>query len=136
MSARAIKVALAFVEAINAGSAARLGELMTEDHAFIDSDGAEYRGKSTMVPGWNDYFAMVSDYRIAVGETFASGRTVMMAGEAEGTFAQDGVLKPENRWKVQAAWRAVVAGEKIAVWQLYVNPEPMVNIFNRIKGAA
>jgi len=134
MVAKSVEVAMAFVEAVNAGSVARLGELMTEDHVFIDSDGAEYRGKSRMVPGWSEYFAMVPDYQIGVRETFATGGTVMMTGEAEGTFVQDGALKPENHWKVPAAWRAVVKGDKVAVWQLYVNPEPMANIFKRIRG--
>jgi hypothetical protein len=128
-----VSVARAFVEAVNAGSVVRLAALMTEDHVFVDSDGAEYRGKSRMVPGWGEYFAMVPDYKIIVRETFAASGTVMMAGEAEGTFAQAGVLKPENHWNVSAAWRAVVRDGKVAVWQLYVNPEPMANILKRIR---
>lgn len=135
MGVTSIDVAMAFVEAVNAGSADRLARLMTEGHVFIDSDGAEYRGKSRMVPGWRGYFAMVPDYKIMVKETFAAAGTVMMAGEAEGTFSQHGTLKPENHWKVPAAWRAVIEDDKVAVWQLYVNPEPMASILKRINGA-
>ena len=134
MDTKSVEVAKAFVEAVNAGSVGRLAALMTKDHTFIDSDGAEYRGKSKMSPGWGEYFAMVPDYRIMVRETFAAGETVMMAGEAEGTFAQDGLLRPENHWRVPAAWRAVVKDSKVAVWQLYVNPEPMAKILKRLKG--
>jgi ketosteroid isomerase-like protein len=128
-----VSVACAFIEAVNAGSVVRLGELMTEDHVFVDSDGAEYRGKSRMAPGWGEYLAMVPDYKIMVRETFAAGGKVMMTGEAEGTFVQDGLLKPENHWRVSAAWRAVVRDGKVAVWQLYVNPEPMEKILSRIR---
>ncbi len=128
-----VSVARAFVEAINAGSVVRLAALMTEDHVFVDSDGTENRGKSRMAPGWGDYFAMVPDYKINVRETFAAGGTVMLSGEAEGTFVQGGLLKPENHWRVPAAWRAVVRDGKVAVWQVYVNPEPMADILKRIR---
>lgn len=133
MNAKSIEAVLAFVEAVNAGSAVQLGEMMTEDHVFVDSDGTECRGKSKMVLGWGEYFAMVPDYKIAVREKFAAGATVIFAGEAEGTFVQDGLLKPENHWKVPAAWRAVVKGRRVAVWQVYVNPEPLSRILERVK---
>jgi ketosteroid isomerase-like protein len=131
---RSVEAAQAFVESVNMGSVDRLAELMTEDHVFIDSDGAECRGKSRMISGWADYFAMVPDYKITLRETLAEGGTVLMAGEAEGTFVQDGVLKPENHWKVPAAWRVVVKEDQVAVWQLYVNPGPMESILKRIGG--
>jgi ketosteroid isomerase-like protein len=134
MIGRPLQIALAFVEAINAGSAEALAGLMTEGHVFIDSDGTECRGKSSMTDGWRGYFDMVPDYRITVRETFTAGGTVMLAGEAEGTFVQDRALKPENHWRVPAAWRAVIEGDKVAVWQVYVNPEPMGRILGRIKG--
>ena len=134
MKSKSIEVALAFVDAVNAGSLERLAVLMTEEHVFIDSDGAECRGKTSMTAGWRGYFEMVPDYRITVRETFSSGMTVMLAGEAEGTFAQDRILKPENHWRVPAAWRAVIDGGKIALWQVYVNPEIMTNILKRLKG--
>ena len=134
MHSRSIEAALAFVNAINAGSVSRLSELMTEDHVFIDSDGAENRGKLNMTAGWRGYFEMVPDYRIIIKETFSSGGTVMLAGEAEGTFAQDRILRPENHWRVPAAWRAVIEGDKVALWQVYVNPEAMAIILKRVKG--
>ena len=134
MSTKSLEVAIAFVEAVNAGSVDRLAALIPEGHIFIDSDGAEYQGKSRMVLSWRDYFAMVPDYKIIVKGTFAAAGTIMIAGEAEGTFAQDASLKPENHWRVPAAWRAVIEDDKVAVWQVYVNPEPMECILKRIKG--
>ncbi len=134
MRSKSIEAALAFVDAINGGSVSRLSELMTEDHVFIDSDGAECRGKTSMTDGWRNYFDMVPDYRITIRETFSSGGAVMLAGEAEGTFVQDRILRPENHWRVPAAWRAVIEGDKVALWQVYVNPEVMTSIFKRLKG--
>jgi hypothetical protein len=134
MRSKPIEAALAFVEAINAGSLERLTALMTEDHVFFDSDGANCPGKLSMTDAWRNYFAMVPDYRITVTETFSSGGTVMLAGQAEGTFVQDRILRPENHWRVPAAWRAVIVGDKVALWQVYVNPEVMTKIFKRLKG--
>lgn len=87
-----------------------------------------------MTDAWLDYFTMIPDYRITVTETFSSAGTVMLAGGAEGTFVQDRILRPENHWRVPAAWRAVIVGDKVALWQVYVNPEVMTKIFKRLKG--
>ena len=86
-----------------------------------------------MYNGWLDYFSMVPDYRIEVIDTFCQGTMVVFLGMAEGTFSEAGKLKSENHWRVPAAWRAVISDDKISRWQLYVNPEPMFSIFNRIK---
>lgn len=129
-------VARAFVEAINARSPEGLAALMTEGHLFIDSDGTECRGRSAMTAAWRSYFDLVPDYRIGLGEVAAAGGTVLLAGHAEGTFVQGGVLKGENHWRVPAAWRAVIEGGRVAVWQVYVNPEPMTNALKRTRGVS
>lgn len=127
-----IETAYAFVEAINSGKTDRLSKLMTENHTFIDADGSEHPGKDEMRRGWAQYYAMVPDFRIHVKEAMSRGNMVALFGIAEGTFAQDGNLHPENHWVVPAAWRVVVENEKVAVWQLYVNPGPMMEILDRI----
>jgi len=129
------QVALAFVEAINSRDNARLSEWMTSGHVFVDSDGSEYAGRERMRAGWADYFAMVPDYRIEVHEVFDRADMVVMLGYAEGTFSQDGALKNENHWRVPAAWRAVVSGQEVALWQVYVNPEPMQRIMERMEAS-
>jgi ketosteroid isomerase-like protein len=126
------EVARAFVDAINSGSVETLSELMTPNHVFIDSDGSEIAGQDSMREGWANYLAMVPDYKIAVERTLVRGDIVVFLGIASGTFVQEGTLKPENHWTVPAAWRAVVENDKIAVWQLYVNPEPMRQIMERM----
>ena len=126
------EAAHAFVDAINSGDPDRMAGLMTENHTFIDSDGSAHPGREEMRVGWGQYFAMVPDFRIELTDTMSKGDVVALFGVAEGTFVQDGKLDRSNHWRVQAAWRVVVKGEKVAVWQLYVNPQTMVEIFNRI----
>jgi ketosteroid isomerase-like protein len=126
-------VAWSFVEAINAKRVDRLSELMTEDHSFIDCDGKAYAGRERMREGWMEYFAMVPDFYIEVEETLAREHTVAMFGTATGTFHRDGSLEAENHWAVPAAWRVVVDGGRVAVWQLYVNPEPMQDILKKME---
>jgi uncharacterized protein (TIGR02246 family) len=125
---------LAFVEAINAHDPERLTALMAEDHVFVDSDGTRQSGTDRLRQSWRGYFALVPDYRIHVEETLVQGPTVALFGEAEGTFAREGRLETEDHWRVPAAWRALVRGGKVAVWQVYVNPEPLMRLLNRVKG--
>jgi ketosteroid isomerase-like protein len=118
-------VVLAFVEAINTKQMDKLSALMSEDHRFIDSDGSETLGREQMSDAWRHYFEMVPDYRIEVREVLSRGDVVALLGVAEGTFAGPRGLDPKGRWSVPAAWRVVIENERVAVWQLYVNPEPM-----------
>jgi ketosteroid isomerase-like protein len=126
------EVAELFVAAINAGDLDRLTALMTEDHTFIDADGQEYSGRERMHDGWEEYFSMVPDYHIEIQETYSRGDRVIFTGIADGTFSENGDLRSENYWSVPVALRAVTRGEQVAVWQLYVNPEPMRKILDRI----
>jgi len=128
-----IETVHAFVDAINSGNPDHLAELMTENHIFIDSDGSEHPGREKMRRGWSEYFSMVPDFRIEVKETLAKDDTVVLLGVAEGTFVQDGEIKADNHWLVPAAWRVKVQDDRIAVWQLYLNPEPMIEIYKRIE---
>ena len=128
MNPEPVAIAEAFVRAINRQNAGEIAALMTDDHVFIDSDGAEYRGKERMRTGWEQYFRMFPDYRITIHETYSRGEVVVFLGIAEGTYAVDGELRAENRWSVPAAWRAVVRDDGLAEWRLYVNVEPIVKI--------
>lgn len=127
------KVAESFVAAINAGDPERLAGLMTEDHIYIDSDGKEYPGRDRMREGWREYYSMVPDFRIEIGEIYSRGDRVVLTGIAEGTFSHNGEILPENHWRVPAAWRCEVKSDRVSVWQLYVNPEPMREILDRMR---
>jgi hypothetical protein len=68
---------------------------------------------------------MCPDYSIAVEETYGDGPAVVMLGVAEGTYTPDGKLKPENRWKTPAVFRALVEDGKVAEWRVYADNEPI-----------
>ena len=118
-------IAQAFVRAINRHDLDALAELMTEQHSFIDSMGNVARGREQMQAGWAAYFMMCPDYSIAVEETYGDGPAVVMLGVAEGTYTPDGKLKPENRWKTPAVFRALVEDGKVAEWRVYCDNEPV-----------
>ena len=120
-----LHIALHFVELINKHDVRGLTNLMAEDHAFIDSLGAEVRGRKQMHEAWVAYFVMVPDYAVEVHETFVSGGIVVMLGKAGGTFSPDGTLKQENRWQIPAVFRAVVLNGRIKEWRVYADNEPV-----------
>jgi ketosteroid isomerase-like protein len=121
----AIEVFKKFVDAINQRDVDLICRLMTEDHVFIDPLGAEFRGRDTMRQGWAGYFSMVPDYAIDVKESIADGQLVLAAGTARGTYSPDGRLRTEDAWSIPAAWRVVVKGGQVAIWQVYADNEPL-----------
>ena len=124
MSAEA--VVRLFVEAINEGDLERLSALMTEDHLFKDSDGSEVRGRQDVVAAWTAFFSAVRAYKVCVQEVFRARHIVVIVGTAEGFCASSSACARESRWCVPAAWRAVVHAGRVAVWQVFVNPDPIL----------
>ena len=118
-------IAQACVRAINRPDTQALAELMTPEHAFIDSLGNTVRGREKMRAGWAAYFGMVPDYQIAVDESYGDGPVVLMVGLAEGTYAPGGQLAAENRWKTPAVFRALVEDGLVAEWRVYADNEPI-----------
>jgi hypothetical protein len=138
MSDSAETVAQAFVSAINRQDVDGLAGLMTEGHRFVDSLGNAVEGREKMQAAWAAYFLMVPDYSIAVEESYChpsdedpspgtptAQAVVVMLGVAQGTYAPDGQLKAENRWKTPAAWRASIEAGKVAEWRVYADNEPI-----------
>jgi ketosteroid isomerase-like protein len=125
------EVVLAFVNAINRRDVDMLCRLMTDDHLFVDTGGAQHRGRETMRAGWLGYFSMVPDYKIEVQEVVAEDPVVIIVGTARGTYSNDGNLKPAGRWSTPGAWRAVVNGRQLAVWQVFADNEPIRQIMRK-----
>jgi ketosteroid isomerase-like protein len=125
------EVVKAFIERINAHDVEGMYELMSEDHAFIDSDGFAHEGRDMMRKAWQDYFTMMPDYWIECDQILSEGEVIAVFGKAGGTYTRDGELKVENMWEVPAAWRAVVRGDKVSEWRIYVDVEPIRQIMAR-----
>jgi uncharacterized protein (TIGR02246 family) len=123
-----VETVLHFLECINERDADKLAELMTKDHLFIDSLGQQVRGREKMRAGWRSYYAFCPDYWVSHQEIFQNGNTVAVFGEAGGTIAGDGKLPPENKWRTQAAWLAVVENGLIKEWRVYADNKPVYDI--------
>jgi uncharacterized protein (TIGR02246 family) len=118
-------VAQAFLRAINRQDVEDLAKLMAPGHRFVDSLGNVVAGREKMRAGWAAYFKMVPDYSIAIEESFCDGPVVLLLGVAEGTYAPDGTLNPENRWNTPVALRAQVEDGLVAEWRVYADNEPL-----------
>ena len=125
MTTRPADVALAFVDAINRRSVASIAALLADDTRFVDSLGAAVHGREAVSRAWEAYFAMVPDYRVTVARVVADGESVVMLGAAGGTYAPAGAAVPGGAWSTPAAWRAEVAGERVALWQVFADNEPL-----------
>jgi uncharacterized protein (TIGR02246 family) len=134
--ANPVELVLRFEHAINSRNPEAICSLMASDGEFIDSLGNRIQGAERLRSAWTGYFQMVPDYSISHSEIFADGNTVAIFGSAQGTFAKNGQLAKENFWKTPAAWRAVVKDNKIAVWQVFADNEPIRAIMRKHATAA
>ncbi|HXY07360.1 MAG TPA: nuclear transport factor 2 family protein [Terriglobales bacterium] len=125
MENSAVDVVLEFVNRINRHDVSGLVALMTEDHTFVDGLGQAVHGRQRMEKGWLSYFGWFPDYLIKVDEILSQGNVVGLFGTAEGTFLVNGKLLEENHWKIPAAWKAVLRGERVSEWCVYADNEPV-----------
>ena len=107
----------AFIERINACNVEALGELMSDDHRFIDAHGNEVVGKQKMIAGWRGYFEWFPDYSIEVNEIFEQGDTFAMFGFAGGSFKGNA----DASWRLPAAWKATVKAGRVTLWQVFAD---------------
>jgi ketosteroid isomerase-like protein len=129
MRKTAADAALTFVDYINCHDVSNLCAMMTDDFLFVDGLGQEIRGPREIERGWKAYFAWFPDYSIQVDDSFNIGGTLAgLFGYAHGTFAADGQLLPENRWRIPAAWKARVRDGLISEWRVYADNEPVWKI--------
>jgi hypothetical protein len=121
-----------FVEAINVHDPRRILELMSPDGEFVDSLGVGF-GTEVLLEAWTQYFKMVPDYVIDIEDTLSRGELVVLLGTAAGTYAPDGVLRTENRFRVHAAWRAIIRGGSVSRWQVFADNKPVYDLMRRSK---
>ena len=121
MTSSEISVVEAFIAAINRRSPCEISDLMTEDHAFVDSTGRIELGRENMTALWKEFFRLFPDYEIHVESLLADKAVVAVFGSTSGTYNGKRGLVPENRIGMPAAWKAMVANGKIKLWQVYAD---------------
>ncbi|HSQ24905.1 MAG TPA: nuclear transport factor 2 family protein [Pyrinomonadaceae bacterium] len=117
----------AFVDSINRHDVASLAKLMSGDHVFIDAHGNETHGKETMTAGWRGYFEWFPDYYIEVADVFDNGENFAMFGFAGGSFKGN----PDAKWRLPAAWKAIVKDGRIALWQVFADTKIPFELMER-----
>jgi ketosteroid isomerase-like protein len=128
-----VETVLQFLDRINQRDVDKLAELMTEDHVFIDSLGQAVRGREKMRAGWRGYYAFCPDYWVSHEEILQNGSLVAVFGSAGGTVAAQGKLPPENKWRISAAWLAMVENGLVKEWRVYADNKPVYDILARSK---
>ena len=121
-----IETVLRFLDGINQRDPDKLGELMTEDHLFVDSLGNKVSGREQMRKGWRGYFSMCPDYWVSHEDVFANGNVVAAFGSAGGTIQQ-------QKWEISAAWRAVVRDSLVKEWRVYADNKSVYDILAKSK---
>ncbi len=129
----AIDLALRFMEAINAHDVERIAGLMAEHHEFVDGLGQAITGREAAESAWRGYFGFCPDYAVSHEDVFCERDHVAIFGAAGGTLAAAGVLRPENSWRVTAAWLARIEGRLIARWQVFADNKPVYDILARLQ---
>jgi hypothetical protein len=119
-----------FVSAINEHNVDKLCSLMTDNHKFIDSLGNEGIGKDQMRNGWLGYYQLFPDYKIDITEIFIKDDTISAFGFAGGTF-KGLTEKKENYWHLPAAWKAIIKGGKVQLWQVYADSKIPFDIISK-----
>jgi len=107
-------VALAFNDRINARDIVGLGQLMTEDHTFIDIPGEISQGRETMIKGWTKFFRIHPDYRNIFTSVESKNDLVIMLGHSECSY--DPLDGP-------AIWTAMIRNGLVAEWRVYEDTE-------------
>jgi predicted enzyme related to lactoylglutathione lyase/ketosteroid isomerase-like protein len=110
-----------FVTAINKHDTGRLGTLMTADHILLDARGKEISGPATLLTAWISYFKWFPDYAIELSEVWEMGPVIMATGFASGSYKGLAGENGEFRWKIPAAWKAVIREDKVSHWQVFAD---------------
>lgn len=102
--------ALKFNEKINNQDLDGLAELMTDDHTFIDSDGAITKGKDIMKEGWRKFFEQYPDYKNILTSVTIENDVVVMVGYSTCSY---------KLLNGSSMWTAKVCGGRIYEWRVY-----------------
>ena len=109
-----VDAVIAFNDAIDARDLDALTALMTDDHRFVDSEGATIDGVAACTDAWRGFFAAFPDYRNVFDHVRNSLPGVVdLIGRSECSVAElDG----------PARWQAEVRDGKVALWQVSAAP--------------
>lgn len=129
-----IAIVKKFIEAINDHDVDKMALVMAKDFIFIDSQGEEFKGIEDKCKIWNEYFRFMPDYKITVDEFFQKEDSIVILGTAEGIYCPGEEILAENKWKIPAAWKAIVSKSKLSYWQVFADNSGVLRIIKRYPG--
>jgi predicted SnoaL-like aldol condensation-catalyzing enzyme len=109
-----ILTTLLFNEAITKHDLSSLGELMSNDHTFIDRDGMTVSSKEKMVEAWSGFFKQFPDYRNTFTKIDSDEDLVVLIGYAY--WSEDMPYDP-------VIWTARIVEDHVAEWRIYHDNE-------------
>ncbi len=114
-------IALQFNECINNQDLDGLGQLMTEDHAFVDRDGNVRQSKQVMIRSWGKFFEMVPKYRNTFTRIESKDNLVVILGYAY--WSEEQPYDP-------VIWTATIVNNLVREWRIYADSEENRRGFN------
>jgi len=126
-----IKIVLDFIESINSADLDKMCDLMTIDHTFIDSQENKTTGRDNMRQAWMGYFDLFPDYKIEINEIIEKDSLICIFGHASGTYMNLINNENSNYWKVPIALKAIAKDNQIAIWQVYADNSPVIEIITK-----
>ncbi len=107
-------IALRFNECISNRDVDGLGQLMSDNHVFIDRDGNVSRTKKTMLKSWSRFFEMFPKYKNTFEHVESKENMVMVLGFAY--WSEENQHDP-------AIWMAEIRDNLVAEWRIYYDTE-------------
>lgn len=108
-------MAVRFNDRINARDLQGLASLMSDDHAFIDSEGSAVSGKPACIDAWRGFFELFPDYRNVFASVRAQGDVVTIVGHS--VCSEPSLAGP-------AVWTATIRGGQVTRWQVHADIPP------------
>jgi ketosteroid isomerase-like protein len=99
-----------FNRRINMGDLEGLVDLMTEDHRFVDTAGAEIEGRAACLEAWRGFFSAFPDYRNHFETVLVRGDRVIVRGRSKCS---------DPRLDGPALWSARIRAGRICEWRVY-----------------
>jgi predicted SnoaL-like aldol condensation-catalyzing enzyme len=103
------QIVVRFNDCINAQDIDGLARLMSDDHAFIDSENNALHGKAACVEAWRGFFSQFPDYRNTFTRFIISTDRVTIVGYSTCS---------EPLLAGAALWTAKIGGGKVTEWRV------------------
>jgi ketosteroid isomerase-like protein len=116
----------AFNDRITRRDADALGEMMTEDHVFIDTAGHVIEGKAACVAAWRGFFEAFPDYRNVFERFIERDDEIVVIGRSECS----------DPWLAgPALWTAKTTGVRVSEWRVWEDSSEIRRMLGLSDGA-